>query len=81
MGVVPSWASISSLTKTATSLMTPLNMQKWSRNRVNHFPCVEVDGTMLADVSGEEVENYLLSEVWSPKMVRRRCADQRALHR
>jgi monothiol glutaredoxin len=24
-------------------------------------PCVEVDGTMLADVSGEEVENYLLS--------------------
>jgi monothiol glutaredoxin len=25
-------------------------------------PCVEVDGTMLADVSGEEVENYLLSE-------------------
>ena len=24
-------------------------------------PCVEVDGTMLADVSGEEVENYLLA--------------------
>lgn len=24
-------------------------------------PCVEVDGFMLADVSGEEVENYLLS--------------------
>ena len=24
-------------------------------------PCVEVDGTLLADVSGEEVENYLLS--------------------
>ena len=24
-------------------------------------PCVEVDGIMLADVSGEEVENYLLS--------------------
>ncbi len=23
-------------------------------------PCVEIDGTMLADVSGEEVENYLL---------------------
>ena len=23
-------------------------------------PCVEVDGIMLADVSGEEVENYLL---------------------
>jgi monothiol glutaredoxin len=23
-------------------------------------PCVEVDGVMLADVSGEEVENYLL---------------------
>ena len=25
-------------------------------------PCVEVDGVMLADVSGEEVENYLLSK-------------------
>ncbi|MFP4069962.1 MAG: glutaredoxin family protein [Verrucomicrobiota bacterium] len=24
-------------------------------------PCVEIDGRMLADVSGEEVENYLLS--------------------
>jgi monothiol glutaredoxin len=24
-------------------------------------PCVEIDGTMLADVSGEEVENYMLS--------------------
>lgn len=24
-------------------------------------PCVEVDGIMLADVSGEEVENYLLT--------------------
>jgi monothiol glutaredoxin len=24
-------------------------------------PCVDVDGVMLADVSGEELENYLLS--------------------
>ncbi len=24
-------------------------------------PCVEVDGVMLADISGEELENYLLS--------------------
>jgi len=24
-------------------------------------PCVEINGTMLADVSGEEVENYMLS--------------------
>ena len=24
-------------------------------------PCVEIDGVLLADVSGEEVENYLLS--------------------
>ena len=23
-------------------------------------PCVEIDGVMLADVSGEEVENYML---------------------
>ncbi len=26
-----------------------------------HWPCVEVDGVMLADVSGEELEDYLLS--------------------
>ena len=25
-------------------------------------PCVEVDGHMLADISGEEVESYLLSK-------------------
>lgn len=25
-------------------------------------PCVEVDGTMLADISGEELEQYLLSK-------------------
>ena len=24
-------------------------------------PCVEVDGVMLADISGEELENYLLA--------------------
>ena len=24
-------------------------------------PCVEIDGIMLADVSGEEIENYLLA--------------------
>lgn len=25
-------------------------------------PCVDIDGVMLADVSGEEVENYLLAK-------------------
>ena len=25
-------------------------------------PCVEIDGFMLADISGEEVEKYLLSQ-------------------
>lgn len=25
-------------------------------------PCVEINGEMLADVSGEEVENYMLSK-------------------
>lgn len=25
-------------------------------------PCVEIDGTMLADVSGDEVESYLLAQ-------------------
>ena len=29
-------------------------------NQTNQ-PCVEVDGVMLTDVSGEEVENYLIS--------------------
>ena len=24
-------------------------------------PCVEIDGVMLADISGEEVENYMIS--------------------
>ena len=24
-------------------------------------PCVEIDGVMLADISGEEVENYMLA--------------------
>ena len=28
-------------------------------------PCVEIDGVMLADVSGEEVENYLTSKQFS----------------
>jgi len=27
----------------------------------NLSPCVEIEGVMLADVSGEEVENYMLS--------------------
>ena len=37
-------------------------------------PCVEVDGVMLADVSGEEVENYLLSnDLVKPTDVRDRC--------
>lgn len=32
-------------------------------------PCVEVDGVMLADVSGEEVENYLITN----KLVNETC--------
>ena len=32
-------------------------------------PCVEVDGVMLADVSGEEVENYLITN----KLVNESC--------
>ena len=27
----------------------------------NLSPCLEIDGVMLADVSGEEVENYMIS--------------------
>ena len=29
-------------------------------------PCVEIDGHMLADISGEEVENYLLPGLVKP---------------
>ena len=29
--------------------------------RTTFSPCVEIDGVMLAGVSGEEVENYMLS--------------------
>lgn len=32
-----------------------------SRSGQQLSPCVEIDGVMLADVSGEEVENYLLA--------------------
>lgn len=32
-----------------------------SKSGQSMSPCVELDGVMLADVSGEEVENYLLS--------------------
>jgi len=34
-------------------------------------PCVEIDGVMLADVSGEEVENYLIAN----KMIKASEAD------
>ncbi len=34
-------------------------MVRKSRQRL--APCVEIDGVMLTDVSGEDVENYLLS--------------------
>jgi len=46
-------------------------------------PCVEIDGVMLADVSGEEVENYLLSnhlvepnEIASGVPTHAGCADE-----
>ena len=40
----------------------PENYSEMVRNSGQSLsPCVEVDGVMLADVSGEEVENYLLA--------------------
>lgn len=36
-------------------------MEMVQKSGQNLSPCVEIDGLMLADVSGEEVENYLLS--------------------
>ena len=45
-------------------------------------PCVEIDGVMLADVSGEEVENYLLSnDLVKPTDVAGGRPDQRGLLR
>ena len=36
-------------------------MRRWSKRAGRAFsPCVEVNGHMLADVSGDEVEAYLL---------------------
>jgi len=53
---------------------TPLNTKTWTLLTTKTFfsemvektgqtnqPCVEIDGVMLPDVSGEEVENYLVS--------------------
>ena len=38
------------------------NYEEMVRKSGQHLsPCVEIDGIMLADVSGEEVENYLLA--------------------
>lgn len=40
----------------------PANYEEMVRKSGQRLaPCVEIDGVMLADVSGEEVENYLLS--------------------
>ena len=58
------------------AIMTKYNLEYEDRDIINNpdiyaemveksgqplSPCVEVDGHMLADVSGEEVENYMLS--------------------
>ena len=40
----------------------------------NLSPCVEIDGVMLADVSGEEVENYMISN----KLVQQNTAEPEA---
>ena len=42
-------------------------------------PCVEINGKMLADMSGEEVEKYLIEKGSSQPKPRRRGADQCAL--
>ncbi len=35
--------------------------QMQARSRQSHVPCVEIEGVMLADTTGQEVEDYLLS--------------------
>jgi len=40
----------------------PVNYEEMVRKSGQPLsPCVEIDGVMLADVSGEEVENYMLA--------------------
>ena len=39
-------------------------------------PCVEIDGVMLADISGEEVENYLLANNLVKATRRDQCCHQ-----
>ena len=49
-------------TKISTLSTSNIFLQKWSKKTgQTNQPCVEVDGVMLTDVSGEEVENYLIS--------------------
>ena len=48
------------LTKIATSSTTRQSMRRWSKSGQSLSPCVEVNGHMLADFSGDEVEAYLL---------------------
>lgn len=41
----------------------PLNYQEMvEKSKQSLSPCVEIDGKMLPDISGEEVEEYLLKE-------------------
>ena len=43
-------------------LGNPANREEMMRRSGQPLsPCVEIDGVMLADVSGEELENYLLA--------------------
>ena len=49
--------------KTETLLTTKTTIVKWYRRHVQPYqPCVQIDDIMLADVSGDEVEAYLLEE-------------------
>jgi hypothetical protein len=62
MASAPPSASTTSTTRTSISSTTAITTPRWSRSPGQPLsPCVEIDGVMLADVSGEEVENYLLS--------------------
>ena len=44
-------------------IFNPLNYQEMvEKSKQSLSPCVEINGTMLADVSGEEVEEFLVEK-------------------
>ena len=54
------WPNTTCPTPRRTLFKTRHSAGKWKTKWAAALPCVEIDGRMLADVSGEEVERYLV---------------------